>query len=285
MRELVKSIIGFSWAMSLFGVRRMGDLLAPGNGCQASDRAALPLASVTGAAAEQMNEIVKRAFQTGDELQRRMVDAVFDVLPGCQSDPPAQSNSTTQSGKGQQGAPALPASPKPVVKVHSGRLNTSTFIVLGEGLAAGMGDFALNGDTQRDSFPAQMAQQMQTPFTQPLIQPPGIGSPPGFTQLPVIVPAAMQTSVLEQLPPAPVSNLSAPGLTLNEALNLRPVQPLVHRRNAKQTAVNLFWGVLPLTHGGTGALPTQAEYAVERRPTFAVVELGYSEVLQAAVQG
>lgn len=285
MRELVKSMFGFSWALSLFGARRIGDLLSSGDGCQATDRAAAPLATVTGAAAEQMNEIIRNAFQTGDRMQRRMVDAVFDVLPSCQSDSQTPPHSATRpTGASQTGrAPAV--STEPIVKVHSGRLDTSTFIVLGEGLAAGMGDFTLSADTQATSFPAQMARQMQTHFAQPLIQPPGIGQPPGSAELPVIVPAALQTSVLEDLSPAPISNLSVPGMRLCDASTLRPIEPLVHRRDARQTAVNLFWGLPAFSRGEKGPLPTQIEYAVNRRPTFAIVELGYAEVLDAAIQG
>ena len=186
MRELVKSMFDFSWAMSLFGARRIADLLSARDGCQATERAAAPLASVSSAAAEQLNGIISSAFQTGDRVQRRMVDAVFDVLPSCQSAAQPPQHSTTPSI-----SLTPPVSPEPVVKVHSGRLDTTTFIVLGEGLAAGLGDFTLSADTQVDSFPAQMARQMQTPFTQPLIQPPGLGQPPGFAALPVIVPVSL----------------------------------------------------------------------------------------------
>ena len=209
MRELIKSMIGFSWALSLFGVRRMGGLLASGDGCQATDRVAAPLASVTGAAAEQMNEIIKSAFQTGERMQRRMVDAIFDVLPSCGPDAQTPMQVTTSPINTPQAGRARAVSTEPAVApapVHSGRLDVTTFIALGEGLAAGMGDFALSADTQATSFPAQMARQLQTPFAQPLIQPPGIGQPPGSAQLPVIAPAALQTSVLEDLSPAPVSN-------------------------------------------------------------------------------
>lgn len=148
-----------------------------------------------------------------------------------------------------------------------------------------MGDFALSADTQRDSFPAQMARQMQTSCTQPLIQPPGLGNPPGFASLPVIVPAAWQTSVLEELPPKPIANLSVPGLRLAEAAKLRPVEPLVHRRDAKQTLVNLCWGLPALLRGEREALLTQVEYAAAQRPTFALVALGYCELLEAALAG
>src|SRR5438105_4033198 len=75
------------------------------------------------------------------------------------------------------------------------QLDTTTFVVLGEGLGAGMADFALRDVYQAQSFPAQVAKQLKTAFPQPMIQPPGIGSAPGFTQLEVTIPALGQTTV------------------------------------------------------------------------------------------
>src|SRR5579871_2969426 len=64
------------------------------------------------------------------------------------------------------------------------KLDTTQFIVIGEGLAAGMSDFALRDVYQKMSFPAQMAVQMNTAFPMPLIQSPGISfGTPGFNQL------------------------------------------------------------------------------------------------------
>lgn len=168
--------------------------------------------------------------------------------------------------------------------VNAGRLNTSRMVVLGEGLAAGVGDFALHADAQPFSFPAQMARQMSVDFPQRLIQAPGMGNFAGFPSLPVRVPAPMQSTVLEQLPPQSVSNLSIPEFKLEDALSLRPTQPLIHRSHAKQTAVNLVWGILPIAQGQK-SMPTQVEYALGQSPSFVVVELGYYEALEAAVHG
>jgi len=176
-------------------------------------------------------------------------------------------------------------SARPAYGVNGGRLNVSSFVVLGEGLAAGMGDFTLHEGTQRWSFPAQMARQMGTDFPQPLIQAPGIGYPVGFARPPVLVPQPPQDTVFESIPPAPVRNLSVPGLTLNDALNLRPAQPLVRRDSHKLTALNLALGVLHFARGDQEPPPTQLGYALSCRPTFALVELGFREALEAAVAG
>ncbi|HEV2846765.1 MAG TPA: hypothetical protein VG477_18060, partial [Thermoanaerobaculia bacterium] len=179
-------------------------------------------------------------------------------------------------------SPTSPVSPAPAGTVDSGRLSTARFVVLGEGLAAGMSDFGLKADLQRESFPAQMARQMQTGLSLPLIQPPGIGDLPGFPKLPVRVPAMFQTTVREDFPPVePPQNLSVPGLRMEDAVALRPAQPIVHRGDARRTAVNLILGLHGLVHGEKD-LPTQLEAALRQLPSFALVELGYAEALEAA---
>jgi hypothetical protein len=145
-----------------------------------------------------------------------------------------------------------------------------------------VGDFAMYAETQAWSFAAQMAAQMGTEFPLPLIQAPGIGDFPGFARLGVRIPAPLQTTVFAEFPPKPVFNLAVPGFRLEDAVTLRPLQPLVHRDDAKQTAANLIWGVLPIAQG-KHSLPTQLDYALQQSPTLTLVELGYYEALEAAV--
>ncbi len=164
------------------------------------------------------------------------------------------------------------------------RLDTTTFIVLGEGLAAGMADFALREVYQEKSFPAQMARQMKALFPQPLIESPGIGNAPGFPALPPRLPGILQGSVRRPFPPYLfVFNLSVPGLRLADSLNLRPSPPLIQQRDSRQTVVNFILGYPALIAGADLPLWTQAEYAVKLRPTLVVVELGYFDVLEPAV--
>src|SRR5712692_10049248 len=122
-------------------------------------------------------------------------------------------------------------------------LDTTSFVVLGEGLAAGLADFSLREVYQRNSFPALMAKQMKTACPQPLIEAPGIGDTPGFPQLPVTVPGVGQTSVRSLFPPTLfVLNLAVPGHRLADAVSLRPRPPLVQNGNAKQTITNMILG-------------------------------------------
>ena len=163
-------------------------------------------------------------------------------------------------------------------------LDCSRLVVIGEGLAAGMTNFSLIEADQANSFPAQIARQMNVRFVQPLLQAPGLGDAPGFTRLPVRLPLDLQTTVLSQFPVAePHANVSIPGMTLADALTRRVSQPLVRGDDALQTALNLVIGLdAALTSSGM-ATPTPLEYALSQRPTLAIVELGLAEALDAAV--
>src|SRR5262249_27319942 len=143
------------------------------------------------------------------------------------------------------GNPAGATVEEPAGPVFAGSLNTSSFIVLGEGLAAGM-DFALSSDLQSFSFPALMARQMGVSFRQRLIEPPGMGTAPGFEQLPVIVPSPLQTTVIDHIPPETPSNLSVPGYTVADAVRRRVSQPLVDKADSKQTLANFILGLLDI---------------------------------------
>jgi len=282
LRELVKSVLGFSWAMSLFGLRSLANLLAPA-------RAAASLEAVKQAAAGELGAGLRGAFQAADQIQRQVVDGVFAVVPGGGAPGPGGGGGMAPGagGAGGAGGPGAAAGERPAgPPPPSGSLDTATFVVLGEGLAAGTADFGTSSDLQREGFPAQMARQMQTGFAQALLQPPGIGNLPGMAPLPVLVPAWLQTTVLESLDvgTAALGNFAVPGFRLADALHLRPAAPLVHREDARQTAANLVLGMPGLLQGAR-ELPTQLEAALARRPTFALVELGYLEAVEAAVGG
>jgi hypothetical protein len=280
MRDFIKSTLRFSWAMSLFGVQQLENMVEDATG--QDDKAATAFDSVAQATEGQLSGAVRDAFRTGDRWQSGMVDTMFGARPAGPSEPRAPSEEAALGG-GPAVQPPADASTA-TSPVYAGRLDTSCFVVLGEGLAAGFGDFTLSDETQAGSFPAQMARQMRAEFPQPLIEPPGICNPVGFAQLPVIVPVPMQTTVLDRLPPKVVHNLSVPGYRLFDALNLRPTQPLIQRDDAVQTAANLILGMIPITYGEGGRLPTQLECAVKRQPTFTLVELGYYEAVAAAVK-
>jgi hypothetical protein len=288
VHDFLRSMFSFSWAQSLFGLKQMAGLVSPARSAVSFDR-------VTRSAENELSEPVRNIFRVGEGLQRQTVDILCGMFSSVrsgnasQSDaagpPPAQPPAPSVPGGGAPSPSPSATSPGPTYNVSAGRLDRSSFVVLGEGLAAGMGDFTLTQETQCESFPAQMARQMQTELPQAEIEAPGICYPIGFTRPPVIVPQPIQSTVFKSIPPVQNRNLSIPGLTVKDALRLRPVQPLVRRDSHKLTALNLTLGVLNIARGAEESPPTQLEFALQSGPTFALICLGYSEALDAAVKG
>lgn len=182
------------------------------------------------------------------------------------------------------------------VAAQAQTLDTTSLVVMGEGLAAGMANYGLSSVMQSKDFAALVAAQMGTGFEQPLIEPPGIGDIVGYPSQEVIVQRYPQGSVRQfyyptdltkapiQTPPIFVQNVSVPGLTLNDAVTMVPVAPVVQRANMKQSVFNMILGFPQLILDNIPAW-TQLQYAEELNPTMAVVELGYYEALTAAVAG
>jgi len=179
--------------------------------------------------------------------------------------------------------------------VQAQTLDTTTFVVMGEGLAAGMANFGLSSVMQNQDFAALLAAQMNTGMEQPLIQPPGIGDVVGYPGQEVVVQRYPQGAVRQSYlptdptkapistPPIFVTNVSVPGQTLNDSITLKPVAPVVQRGNMKQTVFNMILGYPQLILNVP--LWTQLEYAENLNPTVVLVELGYYEALEAAVAG
>jgi hypothetical protein len=73
MRDLTKSVMSYSWAMSLFGVKQMVNLLKPSQATKAFGR-------VTQATEDEFGDILKAAFKAGDSVQRGLIDLSFSVF-------------------------------------------------------------------------------------------------------------------------------------------------------------------------------------------------------------
>jgi hypothetical protein len=171
-------------------------------------------------------------------------------------------------------------------------LDTTSFVVLGEGFAAGMANFGLSSIGQNASFPALLAGQMNTGFELPLIQPPGIGDVVGYPGQEVRLQTYPQGSVRQfysmpntqaTAPPLFVQNLSVPGLMLADSVSMLPSLPIA-QRDMKQTVFNMILG-FPQLFIPNVPLWTQLQYAEALNPTMALIELGYYESLSAAFAG
>ena len=77
MREVAKSMLGFSWAVSLFGVQQLAKLVTPSS--ESPQTTASQFDEATRAVQGFLNETVAQQFRAGDEWQRRVVDALFDA--------------------------------------------------------------------------------------------------------------------------------------------------------------------------------------------------------------
>lgn len=89
MRELTKSVLSFSWAMPLYGMKQILNLSFPRDMSRPFDQAAEGFESVTDAARDQMGATIKGLFDAGDRIQRGMVDLMFSFVPSGVFDPNA----------------------------------------------------------------------------------------------------------------------------------------------------------------------------------------------------
>ena len=85
MREVAKSMLGFSWAVSLFGVQQLAKLVTPSATSQ--EAAASQFDEASRAVQGFLTDTVAQQFRTGDEWQRRLVDALFDAATLQSVDP------------------------------------------------------------------------------------------------------------------------------------------------------------------------------------------------------
>src|SRR5215470_3492586 len=80
MRELTKSMLSFSWGMSLFGVEQLANILSSPDAHQPTNKAVAAFNAVTHTTEAQLGSVIREAFRAGDQLQRSMVDLMFGVL-------------------------------------------------------------------------------------------------------------------------------------------------------------------------------------------------------------
>jgi hypothetical protein len=77
MQEFTKSMLSFSWSMSLFGMQQLGNLLTRPDPNQPKSKAAEAFDNVTRTTEEHLGDVLKESFKAGDKFQRAMVDMIF----------------------------------------------------------------------------------------------------------------------------------------------------------------------------------------------------------------
>jgi hypothetical protein len=96
MREFAKSILSFSWAMSLFGIKQLGNILTVEEPSQSTGKAAA-FDSIIYATEAQFGDVTRGVFEAGDKMQRGMVDLMWSGLTLEALNPTEMIRMTTES--------------------------------------------------------------------------------------------------------------------------------------------------------------------------------------------
>ena len=85
MLELTKSLMSYTWAMSVFGLQQLFNIVAPtnNNGGDASKA----FNNITDATTQTFGKAMKQTFEAGDSVQREFVDLLFGGLASGGLDP------------------------------------------------------------------------------------------------------------------------------------------------------------------------------------------------------
>lgn len=159
--------------------------------------------------------------------------------------------------------------------------NYSSTVFLGDSLTAGYQSGSLMDPAQTHGYAPLIAAQAGFKIAQPLIAPPGapavlllksIGPPP------VIVQSTGQTTGREN-PTVQPTDLAVPGAQLNDILN---TVPLVVPTSGQQIITQLVLGYPGLA---TGFAESQANYAVDAKPTTIFLWAGNNDALGPALSG
>ena len=81
MREFAKSMISFSWSLSLFGLKQATDAFTPTQSDREEKDGSVAFDAVTEQTRQRLGDPLSDVFKIGDRLQRNTVDMLFQVLP------------------------------------------------------------------------------------------------------------------------------------------------------------------------------------------------------------
>lgn len=80
VRDITKSMLSFSWAMSLFGVKQLTNVLSPQSPSQATHKTASAFNAVAQVTEDQLGDMLRGAFKAGDQLQKGIVDMTLGFI-------------------------------------------------------------------------------------------------------------------------------------------------------------------------------------------------------------
>ena len=87
MRELAKSMVGFSWSVGLFGLQQLSRAITPA--AAPPETTAAQLDDVAHTAQRHLSDQYAEQFRAVDEWQRRVIDVLFDAASMRSFDPRA----------------------------------------------------------------------------------------------------------------------------------------------------------------------------------------------------
>jgi hypothetical protein len=80
MRDITKSLLSATWALSLFGARQFATVTTGLNNQAPLDEVGAGFDAVTRVAVQQMGETFSQFFDSGDKMQRATVDMFLDFF-------------------------------------------------------------------------------------------------------------------------------------------------------------------------------------------------------------
>lgn len=92
LRDLTKSITSYTWAMSVYGVQQMFNIMSP-------RKAADSFEKVTTATVNEMGQAMKDTFRVGDRIQRGMVDMMMAGMGMWGMDPGRLANGAASAAR------------------------------------------------------------------------------------------------------------------------------------------------------------------------------------------
>jgi hypothetical protein len=168
---------------------------------------------------------------------------------------------------------------------HGHAANLSRLVVVGDSLSAGVQNFSLLDSQQPNGYASVIAKQAGIPLVLPLVPPPGA---PNVLELVTLGPPPVIRQAPGSLPPIPRDNpfcqpfnLSVPGITVAQALSLRPTLT-PSSPDPVQGWATIVLGFPSLF---LDLKPTQIELAKFLHPTTVIEWLGNNDALVPALLG
>jgi lysophospholipase L1-like esterase len=162
----------------------------------------------------------------------------------------------------------------------TGSIDKSVYVAIGNSITAGYQSGALFEEAQAYSFPNLLAQQLGTPFVQPLFPGDGTGA---RIRLASLTPPTLATGANSLVPPSNIAyaaaynNLGIPGALISDALDTANIVA------KSQSRGNPFFALVLRNQAAFGASIVQQ--AVSLKPTLVTFWLGNNNVLSYATSG